>query len=133
MCLWRAHQGVITRQYWSDELQAVISLFRLRSASRSVSSLMLLSTPTSPTVNLTARPADAITHTHTKKKKSTHVHMLARAHTQIARRAPYGQAPAKVIEHRQGLVLLSFIKVSPQETEMLTLALLVWHLHGSPA
>lgn len=56
-----AHQGVITRQCWSDELRAVISLLRLHSASRSVSSLMLLSTPTSPAVNPAAKPADAIT------------------------------------------------------------------------
>lgn len=43
----------------------------------------------------------------------------------------HGQAPAEVIEHRLGPVLLPFIKVSPWETEMLLLTLLVWHFHGS--
>lgn len=66
VCPWSTYQRVITRQCWSDELQAVISLLRLHSASRSVSSLMLLSAPTTFTVNLAAvRTTEAVKHKHT--------------------------------------------------------------------
>lgn len=65
VCPWSTYQRVITRQCWSDELQAVISLLRLHSASRSVSSLMLLSAPTTFTVNLAAvRTTEAVKHKH---------------------------------------------------------------------
>lgn len=115
VCPWCTHQGVITRQYWSDELQAVISLFRLHSASRSVSSVMLLSTPTSPAINPAAKNADTITHRNAL--------IPAPGHAEL----PTGKYPAKLIEHLQGP---AFIKMSRRETEMLTLMLLACHFHA---
>lgn len=115
VCPWCTHQGVITRQYWSDELQAVISLLRLHSASRSVSSVMLLSTPTSPAINPAAKTADTITHGNAL--------IPAPGHAEL----PTGKYPAKLIEHLQGP---AFIKMSRRETEMLTLMLLACHFHA---
>lgn len=66
VCPWCTHQGLITRLYWSDELRAVISLLRLHSSSRSISSVMLLSTPSSAVINPAAKTADTIT------RKCTH-------------------------------------------------------------
>lgn len=115
VCLWCTHQGVITRQYCSDELRAVISLLRLHSASRSVSTIMLLSTPTSHTINAAARTADIITHGNAL--------IPAPGHAEL----PAGKCPAKLIEHLQGL---AFIKMSRREREMLTLMLLACHFHA---
>lgn len=75
---WRTHQGVITRQCWSDELQAVISLLRLHSAYRSVSSLMLLSIPTGSPVSLVQSHGGNNTHMHSCTYTITHTpHMLS--------------------------------------------------------
>lgn len=102
MCPCCTHQGVITRQYRSDELRAVISLLRLHYASRSVSSVMLLSAPTSPAINPAAKIADTISRGNAL--------IPAPGHAEL----PAGKYPAKLIERLQGL---AFIKMSRRETD----------------
>lgn len=109
VCPWCTHQGVITRQYWSDELRGVISLLRLHSASRSVCSVMPLSTPTSPAINPAARTADTIIRGNAPIP--VHIHTC--------------WAP-----HWQSLQGLALIKTSQRGTQMLTLMLLASHFQA---
>lgn len=104
MCPWCTHQGVITRQYGSDELRAVISLLRLHSASRSVSSVMLLSTPTSPTINPAAKTRR---HTITRGNALVPVH----GHAEF----PTGKYPAKLMEHLRGLALIKNVRARKRD------------------